>query len=262
MLFIIATPIGHLADISQRAIDTLKTCDVLLCEDTRHSAKLLKRYGIQKKCISYHKFKEKKILMQILAELESGKTFGLISDAGTPCINDPGQILVDACRKRDIPIRAIPGPCSIIQALVLSGFETKRFQFIGFLPKKPKAELKEAMAFPGTTVAFESPERLGSTLQLIDPEREIAILREMTKAFEECARGKAKELLEYFQKTPPKGEIVLVISKGKIPDDLTAEELVSLLQKNFGLSLKEAIKKAAEMLGIPKRNVYQKFHND
>lgn len=262
MLYIIATPIGNLADISQRALDTLKLCDAILCEDTRHSLRLLDRYGIQKKLVSYHKFKEKESLERILEELKMGKTLALISDAGTPCINDPGQILVNACLENGLPVSAIPGPCSIIQALVLSGFDTTRFQFIGFLPKKPEATLKEALGFPGTTVAFESPERLLDTLSLIDKEREVAVVREMTKSFEECKRGKAQDVLAHFQKHPPKGEIVLLIQGGEMSDDLTPEELVLLLRQYFGLNLKEAIKQAARMKGLSKREVYEKFQND
>ncbi len=257
LLYVIATPIGHLGDLSQRAKDTLASCDAILCEDTRHSLKLLNHFSIQKKLISYHKFKEKKALDRIIQELKNGKTLGLISDAGTPCINDPGQILVNACIQEGIPISAIPGPCSVIQALVLSGFDTSRFQFIGFLPKKGKNVLKEALAFPGTTIAFESPERLLATLALIDENRHLAVAREMTKTFEECRRGTAKELLEHFRKHPPKGEIVLVIPEGDLPDELSPEELISLLRKYFGLSLKEAIKCAARLKGVPKRSIYQ-----
>ncbi len=262
MLFIIATPIGHLADISQRALETLALCDFVLCEDTRESLKLLNRYGIQKKLISYHKFKEREALKEILEELEGGKTVGLISDAGTPCINDPGQILVNACRERGLAVSAIPGPCSLIQALVLSGLDSSRFQFIGFLPKSPTHSLREAMAFPGTTIAFESPERLVDTLALIDGEREIAVAREMTKTFEECRRGKAKEILEHYKTHPPKGEIVLLIGPGDCPDDLSDEEVVSLLMNYFGMGLKEAIKQAAKFKGVSKRDIYQKIHRD
>lgn len=261
LLFVIATPIGNLGDISKRALETLEASDVILCEDTRRSSILLERYGIKKRLISYHKFKEKELLDKILEELEGGKQLSLISDAGTPCINDPGQILVAACKERNIGVTAIPGPCSPIQALVLSGFDTTRFQFIGFLPKKPETDLRMALTYPGTTVAFESPERLVETLSLIDGEREIAVAREMTKTFEECRRGKAKELLAHFKTHPPRGEIVLLISEGKLPDDLSVEELVDMLQEFHGLSLKEAIKQAAKLKEIPKRDVYNKFHN-
>ncbi len=215
---------------------------------------------MKKKLISYHKFKEQSSLDRILAELEAGKRLALISDAGTPCINDPGQILIKACGEKGIRVNAIPGPCSIIQALVLSAFDTSRFQFLGFLPKKPEAVLRQALAYPGTTVVFESPERLVKTLELIDGERVVAVAREMTKAYEECRQGKAKELLEYFKTNPPRGEIVLLISEGEPPDDLSLEELVEMLQDLHGLSLKDAIKQAARFKDVPKRDVYKKFH--
>lgn len=260
MLLIVATPIGNLDDISRRALQSLESVDAILCEDTRRSSILLDRYGIKKKLISYHKFKEKEALEGILLDLESGKNLALISDAGTPCINDPGQILVNACIEKGIQVSAIPGPCSVIQALVLSGFDTSRFQFIGFLPKKPLGALRQAMTYPGVTVAFDSPERLIDTLELIDGERVIAVVREMTKTFEECRRGLAREVLAHFKAHPPRGEIVLVINEGKWPDDLSLEELVSSLQDLHGLSLKEAIKQAARFKDVPKREVYKKFH--
>lgn len=265
MLFVVSTPIGNLEDISQRAIKTLADCDMILCEDTRRSSILLNRYDIRKPLVSYDKFKEKARLESILRDLEGGRNIALISDAGTPCINDPGQILVQACIEQKIPFTAIPGPCSPIQALVLSGFDTTRFQFIGFLPRKPEGTVKQSMGYPGTTVAFESPERLVDTLEVIcaiDPERPLAVVREMTKTFEEVVRGKAQEVLAHFKAHGPRGEIVLVMPEGKMPDDLDLEECVEMLRDLHGLSLKEAIKQAAVLKNLPKREVYKKFHKD
>ncbi len=260
MLFIVATPIGHLKDISQRALEVLQSSDAILCEDTRRSFILLNHYGIKKPLISYHKFKERQALEAILSDLEAGRTFALISDAGTPCINDPGQILVQACLEKGLQVRGVPGPCSIIQALVLSGFNASRFQFVGFLPKKGKGALRQAMAYPGITVAFESPERLVKTLECIDGERWVAVVRETTKAFEECRRGKAAELLAHFKANQPRGEIVLVIDAGNRPDDLSLDELIQMLQEFHGLSLKEAIKQAAQWKKIAKKKIYKHFH--
>lgn len=265
MLFIVATPIGNLDDLSKRAVETLGSCDAILCEDTRRSRILLERYGIERPLIPYHKFSEKKELERVLDELEAGRKLALISDAGTPCINDPGQILVEACRERGLAVSAIPGPCSLIQALVLSGFDTSRFQFLGFLPKKPTGTLRQAMGYPGTSVAFESPERLVETLRAIsalDGEWQVAVARELTKTFEECRRGKARELLAHYEAHPPRGEIVLVLSAGKGQDDGSVEEVVQMLQELHGLSLKEAIKEAAKLKKIPKRDVYREFHRD
>jgi 16S rRNA (cytidine1402-2'-O)-methyltransferase len=264
VLFIVATPIGHLGDFSQRAIQTLLECDAILCEDTRRSSILLQNYKIQKPLISYHQFKEVSSLEKILNELNQGKKLALISDAGTPCINDPGQKLISACIEQKIPFTAIPGPCSVIQALVLSGFDTDRFQFVGFLPKSGEKTLRQILCYPGTTVAFESPSRLIGTLeevQKLDNSRQIAVAREMTKSFEECVRGTAKELLAYFQQKTVRGEIVMIFSKGCLDEeDLSLEELVQMLQDFHGLSLKEAIKQAARFKDLPKSVVYKKFH--
>lgn len=264
LLYIVSTPIGNLEDITQRALRILRDCDAILCEDTRRTSILLDRYGISKRLISYHKFKEIQALDGILSDLESGQNLALVSDAGTPCISDPGVRLAAACAERGIPFTAIPGPCSLIEALVLSGFETDRFQFIGFLPKKPEKTLRPILFYPGATVVFESPERLEHTLESLArlaPCRRIAVAREMTKTYEECRRGTPTELLAYYRARPPKGEIVLVIGPGDPPEmPLDLEECVELLQEIHGLSLKDAIKYAARFLNIPKSAVYKKMH--
>jgi 16S rRNA (cytidine1402-2'-O)-methyltransferase len=260
VLYFVSTPIGNLEDISLRALDILKSCDLIFCEDTRRSLILLDRYGIQKKLLSYHKFNEKKSLDGILADLEAGMNVALISDAGTPCINDPGHILVAACVEKKIPFTLIPGPCSPIQALVLSGLDTTHFQFIGFLPKSGlKNVLRQALIFPGTTIAFESPSRILDTLHEIhslDANRKVAVAREMTKTFEECLRGTSKDLIDHFEKNGPRGEIVLVISGGGLIDELSLEETIEMLQEFHGLTMKEAIKVAAHLKKIPKREAY------
>jgi 16S rRNA (cytidine1402-2'-O)-methyltransferase len=268
MLFLIATPIGNLGDFSRRAIETLQECDVVLSEDTRHSKILLTSYGIHKPLLAFHQFNEATREEDILERLSQGIKIAMLSDAGTPLISDPGLSLVQACIREKIPFTAIPGPCSVIQALVLSGFDTASFQFIGFLPRKEgslKEALRRALYYLGTTLAFESPQRLLDTLALIqelDPLRELAVAREMTKTYEECLRGTASQLLEYFSGKTPKGEIVLAIKEGKTPEEpLALEELVPLLQELHGLSLKEAIKLAAKLKQIPKRDVYKKFHS-
>jgi 16S rRNA (cytidine1402-2'-O)-methyltransferase len=264
MLYIVSTPIGNLEDISQRALKILKECDAILCEDTRRTQILLDRFGIEKPLFSYHKFNEIKNLEKILGMIESGKKLSLVSDAGTPCINDPGGRLVSACIERNIPFTAIPGPCSLIQAIVLSGFEANPFQFIGFLPKKPQATLRKALFYPGSTLAFESPERMIDTLtilQKLDPSRKIAALREMTKVFEECKIGTPQELLKHFQNTKPRGEITLVLAPGNPPEEiLDLTECVDLFRTLHGLSLKEAIKQTARLSNNPKKVVYNQIH--
>ena len=265
MLYLISTPIGNLEDITKRALALLESSDLILCEDTRRSSILLQRYGIKKPLIPFHKFNEQGAQERVLEDLRAGKQVSLISDAGTPCINDPGLALVQACIADEIPFTAIPGPCSIIQALLLSGFDSSRFQFVGFFPRKSQGPmLRSLLNYPGTSIGFESPERVVDTLRAIgeiDPKRQTAIAREMTKTFEECRRGVALDLAAHFEKTPPKGEIVLLIEGGKLPEEeLPLDELLEMLQELHGISLKEAIKLAAKLKNLPKSAVYKQAH--
>jgi len=266
-LYIVSTPIGNLADISQRALETLRTCDLILCEDTRHSLILLRHYGIEKKLLSFHQFNEKKKEEELLQELEQGRPIALISDAGTPLISDPGHSLVRACIEHGIAFTAIPGPCSPIQALVLSGFDAGQFQFIGFLPRETNAlrqALRRALFYLGTTIAFESPQRILATLSALHetaPDRELAIARELTKTFEECLRGTAAQLIAHFQNHEPRGEIILLIREGPSPEEeIGVEELVKLLQEQLAVSLKDSIKMAAKLKKMPKSDVYRQIH--
>ncbi|MBS0625751.1 MAG: 16S rRNA (cytidine(1402)-2'-O)-methyltransferase [Verrucomicrobia bacterium] len=264
MLYLVATPIGNLEDISKRALSVLEKCDAILCEDTRRTSILLQKYELRKTLIPFHKFNERGAEERILEELRSGKEIALVSDAGTPCINDPGQGLVQACVREGLLFTAIPGPCSLIQALVLSGFDSTKFQFVGFLPRKGLDELRKILCYPGTSIGFESPERLVDTLRAIgslDAARNVAVAREMTKTFEECRRGTASELADHYEKTPPKGEIVLLVAGGKVPEEeMPLDELLELLQELHGLSLKEAIKLAAKLKNLPKSAVYKQAH--
>lgn len=270
MLYLIATPIGNLADMTFRAVEVLKTCDYVLCEDTRHSLPLLRHYGIHKPLRSYHKFNEKSQLASIIQDLQSGKCIGLISDAGTPGISDPGSILIEQCIQQNLPFTAIPGPCSVIQALCCSGLSAERFQFVGFLPRKTselKHELQSLLSYNGTSICFESPHRLLDTLQLIQelsPDHHLVVGRELTKKFEEIARGNATHLINYWQTAPLKGEIVLLFSppSNPIPDwsDWTPQEHVQMIQKMYGIDQQEAIKIVAQLRQVPKRQIYNLFH--
>lgn len=205
---------------------------------------------------------------EVVNDLKQGGTIALISDAGTPLISDPGQPLVNRCRKEGIEITAVPGPCAVIDALVLSGFAMDCFQFIGFLPKKEKQlqlVLGKALYYPGTTVAYESPHRIQETLEEINsffPHRKIAICRELTKVHEEVLMGTASDLLAHFKKASPRGEMVLLISPatGEIfLKDLSLQELVEMLQKDLKLDKREAIKMAAELRHLSKKEVYKLF---
>jgi 16S rRNA (cytidine1402-2'-O)-methyltransferase len=218
MLYVVATPIGNLGDITLRALEALKSADVIAAEDTRYSGILLKHFGIKKPLVSYHEHNEAMRAAQFVERLAAGENLALITDAGTPGLSDPGARLIRECIKRELRFTIIPGPSSILTALVGSGFSAEQFFFGGFLPVKSgqrQRELRAAAARQETSVYFESPYRLTKMLAAcidILPGRQLCIARELTKKFEEFRRGSASELLAHYQAHPPKGEIVLVIS--------------------------------------------------
>jgi len=218
MLFIVATPIGNLGDITLRAVEALKSADVIAAEDTRHSGLLLKHLEIKKPFVSYHEHNEAARTLQLVERLARGENIALITDAGTPGLSDPGLRLIRECIKRELPFTIVPGASSILAALIGSGFSTEKFFFGGFLPVKPgqrERELQAAAEREETSIFFESPYRLTKTLAVcidVMPERQLCVARELTKKFEEFRRGVASELLAHYQARPPKGEIVLVIS--------------------------------------------------
>src|SRR5436309_9313045 len=220
MLYVVATPIGNLGDITLRALEVLKSVDVIAAEDTRHSGMLLKHFELKKPFLSYHEHNEAMRTTQLIERLAAGEGVALITDAGTPGLSDPGARLIRECIKRNLPFTIIPGPSSILAALIGSGFSTERFYFGGFLPVKRgqrERELRAAVDREETTIFFESPYRLTKTLVAcidIMPERQLCVARELTKKFEEFRRGTASELLAHYQAHPPKGEIVLLIEGG------------------------------------------------
>jgi 16S rRNA (cytidine1402-2'-O)-methyltransferase len=218
MLYVVATPIGNLGDITLRAVEALKSADVIAAEDTRHSGLLLKHLEIKKPFVSYHQHNEAARTTELVERLGRGENVALITDAGTPGLSDPGLRLIRECIKRELPFTIIPGASSILMALLGSGFCTAKFSFRGFLPVKSgqrERELRAATERDETAIFFESPYRLTKTLAAcidIIPERQLCVARELTKKFEEFRRGAASELLAHYQAHPPKGEIVLVIS--------------------------------------------------
>jgi 16S rRNA (cytidine1402-2'-O)-methyltransferase len=218
MLYVVATPIGNLGDITLRAIETLKSADVVAAEDTRRSGMLLKHLEIKKPFISYHEHNEAARTTELVERLARGENIALITDAGMPGLSDPGLRLIRECIKRQVPFTIIPGPSSILTALIGSGFSTLKFYFCGFLPVKSgqrERELRAAAKREETVIFFESPYRLTRTLAAcvdIMPDRQLCVARELTKKFEEFRRGTASELLAHYQVHPPKGEIVLVLS--------------------------------------------------
>lgn len=215
MLYIIATPIGNLEDITLRAIRMLKEVDYILAEDTRRTGKLLSHYQIKNKMVSYNDINKKRKTPFILQELQQGKNIALVSDAGTPGISDPGFYLVRACRENNLDVSCIPGPNAAITALVASGLPTDQFSFYGFIPKSPgkkKKLLQKISEREETAILYESPHRIEKTLTLINetmPQKQVVVARELTKKFEEYKRGTAKEILNQNKKI--KGEITLII---------------------------------------------------
>ena len=265
-LYVVATPIGNLEDITYRAIRVLKEADFIACEDTRRTRKLLSHLGIGgKKLIPYHEHNERKQSEKLLSLLKGGSSVALVTDAGTPCISDPGYRLVNLARREGVPVVPVPGPSALVAALSASGFPTDRFFFGGFLPRKEKAleeELTEAFSRPFTSVYYESPHRLVRTLKVISklyPERELGLYREITKLNEEFLKGVAEELLNYLvSEEKLKGEFVLLIPPSGERDrgEAEVEEILrELLSK--GLSVKEASKEAARRTGLPRREIYK-----
>jgi 16S rRNA (cytidine1402-2'-O)-methyltransferase len=218
-LAVCATPIGNLDDVTLRVLEELRTADVVLCEDTRHTRVLLDRHGISVRLLSYHEHNEAKRTAELVPRLVAGERFALVSDAGLPGISDPGSRLVAAALEAGVAVTVLPGPSAVDTALVASGFGAERYQFLGFLPRGGRAVAavwEELAAWPYPAVAFESPRRLPATLRSLgeaQPAREVAVCRELTKRFEEVVRGTAEEIAARFQEAP-KGEITLVLGPG------------------------------------------------
>jgi 16S rRNA (cytidine1402-2'-O)-methyltransferase len=213
-LIVCPTPIGNLEDVTLRVLSALREADVVACEDTRRTRTLLDRYGVSAKLVSYHEHNEEQRAAELVERMRGGATVALVSDAGMPLVSDPGYVLVRACVAAGLPVEVLPGPSAALAALVASALPADRWRFAGFLPRKA-GELRRVLSEPGgTLVAFESPRRVPATLALlaeIDPERQVAVCRELTKAHEEVVRGTAAELAARYADEPPRGEVVLVL---------------------------------------------------
>ena len=267
ILYVVATPIGNLEDITFRAVRILKEADLIVCEDTRQTPKLLDHYGISKPLLSYHEHNERARASQLIHELEAGKTIALVSDAGTPLIADPGYRLVESARARGIPVSPLPGPSAILAALSASGLPTDSFLFQGFLPAKTtqRRKLLETLKAGGVTLVFyETPHRVLEALDdiaaILGP-RPVVLARELTKIHEEFLSGTASEIKQVLEQRPAlKGEFVLMIGKGsgvadaEIPVEDAVEELI-----RQGVPRMDALKTIARQRGLPKREVYKKF---
>jgi 16S rRNA (cytidine1402-2'-O)-methyltransferase len=265
-LVLCPTPIGHLADITLRALEELRAADLILAEDTRRTAVLLRHYGIRRPVLSCHDHNEADRVQEVLSRLAAGERLVLVSDAGMPGISDPGYRLVQAAIGAGAEVTALPGPSAILPALVLSGLPTARFAFLGFVPRQAAARasaLREALALPLTTVWFESPARLAGTLAAIRDlghgQRPAAVVRELTKVHEEVLRGSVAELAERYAAEAPRGEIVLVLGPAhpqRDRPDLAAALREVEQRRQQGESLSRAVAAVAAVRGISRRALY------
>jgi len=258
-LYLVATPIGNLGDITLRALETLRSCDVIACEDTRISRKLLSAYSIDKPLISYHDHNADQMRPLIIDKIASGQAIVLISDAGTPLISDPGYKLVRQCYEVKLPVTFLPGPSAVIAGLVLSGMASDRFLFAGFADRPTYPELSSINM---TLIFFESAKRLSATLKDMAkafPNREVSVIREMTKLFEEVRQGSFDELVHYYEENgPPKGEVVLVLSPPGA-QQAPVEDIDHLLRQALAShSIRDACTLVAGTLGVPRKQIYQR----
>jgi 16S rRNA (cytidine1402-2'-O)-methyltransferase len=263
-LAVCATPIGNLEDVTLRVLEELREADVVLCEDTRHTRRLLDRHRISARLLSYHEHNEARRTAELIPRLEAGERMALVSDAGMPAISDPGARLVATALASGVPVTVLPGPSAVETALVASGLAGDRYQFLGFLPRGRRALAAlwaELAGWPHTAVAFESPQRLPATLRsLADaaPERPVAVCRELTKRFEEVVRGTAAELAMRFEE-PAKGEITLVIGGAprREPDAVAAAEAVAELIA-AGAARRDAANVVARLTGMSRNELYRR----
>lgn len=270
ILYICATPIGNLEDVTIRLLKTLRQADLIACEDTRHTLKLLNRFKIKRPLTSYHQHSKLQKVEYIIGQLQEGKKVALVSDAGMPGISDPGTALVARAIECGIKIEVIPGPSAVISALSISGMDTTSFIFAGFLPSRRSERqkaIRELAQEPRTIVLYEAPHRLLDTLndlkEVLGEERPLAVMREMTKLHESVVRGTVGNLLEHFEQDKPRGEITLVIApfvpppQGEISLDQVMLEVDQLIEQ--GMEKKEAFKLKAREYKIAKSIIYNRY---
>ncbi|APM41083.1 16S rRNA (cytidine(1402)-2'-O)-methyltransferase [Clostridium kluyveri] len=271
-LFLVATPIGNLKDITLRALDTLKNVDLIAAEDTRQSLKLLNHFNIKRPLMSYHKYNENDKSELLIQKLKDGKNIALVSDAGTPGISDPGNIIVRKCIEEGIDFEVLPGATAVTTALVYSGMDTSQFIFMGFLPRENKDKrtfLQSVKDRSETLIIYESPHRLINTLEILKDildNRRIAICRELTKVYEQILRFTIEESIKYYSESSIKGEFVLVI-EGRDKRELLKEQMEKWVDLSIedhirmyiekGLNKKEAVKKVAKDRNICKSQIYK-----
>jgi len=277
-LYLCATPIGNLGDMTPRVVETLKAVDLIAAEDTRNSIKLLNHFEIHTPMTSYHEFNKVEKAMELVGKLLSGTNVALITDAGTPAISDPGEVLVQKCQEAGVPVTSLPGAAACITALTLSGLSTRRFCFEGFLPtekadKKERRELLSELAKESRTmILYEAPHHLKSTLEDLYKalgDRRITLCRELTKKFETILPTTLAEALKKYESEEPRGEYVLVI-EGKSREEKRREEQASFEEltieehmaryESQGIDHKEAMKLVAKDRGVSKREIYAHLH--
>jgi 16S rRNA (cytidine1402-2'-O)-methyltransferase len=273
-LYLVATPIGNLEDITLRALRILKEADLIACEDTRHTARLLTRYDITTPRESYHQFNEESRTPQLLQMLREGKNIALVSDAGMPLVSDPGYELVSTCRKEGIPVTPIPGPSAAIAALAASGFPSDSFFFAGFLPPRGaprKRRLEELADIPSTLIFYEAPHRLLNSLKdmiAVLGTRRACIARELTKIYEEFLQGTLAELLDHLQARPKiRGEITLIIERGHeaspaLQWPISIKQHLEVEMHKSGLPRNEALKNIAKQRGISRKEAYNLLNEE
>jgi len=268
-LYLVATPIGNLEDITLRAIKVLGDVNLIACEDTRHTRKLLTHFGINTRTISYHEHNERERAVELLERLSNGESIAVVSDAGTPGISDPGFRLVQLAIENDISIVPIPGPAAFVSALIASGIPTDEFLFAGFLPSRAtarRAKLSELQSLPATLIFYEAPHRLAASLRdasQILGQRKAVVARELTKVHEEIARGSLGELASRYESENVRGEIVLVIERASaeteaVSTNRSVSELVDSLESE-GMDHRAALKRAARELGLTRDEAYRRL---
>jgi 16S rRNA (cytidine1402-2'-O)-methyltransferase len=259
-LVVCPTPIGNLEDVTLRVLSALRDADVVACEDTRRTRVLLERYGVQASLVSYHEHNERERAAELVERMRSGAVVALVSDAGMPLVSDPGYVLVQGCVAAGLEVEVLPGPSAALAALVASALPADAWRFAGFLPRK-RAGLVEAFSSVETLVAFESPRRVAASLQVLaelDPDRPVAVCRELTKVHEEVVRGSAGELASRYAEAPPRGEVVLVV--GGAPESAgPSEAAVDAVRRLVaaGAKLRPAASVVAELTGVPANELYR-----
>lgn len=263
-LYVVATPIGNLEDITYRAVRILGEVDLVAAEDTRHSRKLFAHFGIQKQLVSYHDHNEQQRQEELLKRLQEGDDLALISDAGTPCIADPGYRLISSCHAAGIKVVPIPGPSALITALSAAGVNTDRFAFEGYLPQKAKARvdlLRKLYGEQRTLVFYETPHRLSATLadlvEIMGADCQLVVARELTKLYEEFFRGTTAEAVARFEREPPRGELVLILPPGDQGPQMNLRDALRKLLSEGDLSRREVVKLIAKEYGLPSSDVYR-----